>query len=109
LDIRMTCRHCELSDDLRDYVTKKMERVLRHFDAVHSVDVILSAEGAKWTAELIVGAVRGQRCVAEGVGDDAFAAIDVAVDKMDRQVMKLKGKLREHYGKGPEGPGRTGE
>jgi ribosome-associated translation inhibitor RaiA len=26
----------------------------------------------------------------------------VAVDKIDRQVRKLKGKLREHYGKGPE-------
>jgi ribosome-associated translation inhibitor RaiA len=28
--------------------------------------------------------------------------VDVAVDKIDRQVRKLKGKLREHYGKGPE-------
>jgi putative sigma-54 modulation protein len=100
LDIRLTCRHCELSDELRDYVTRKTERVLRHFDGVHSVDVVLSAQGARWKAEMIVGAVRGQRCVAEGIEPDVFAAVDVAMDKMDVQVRKLKGKLREHYGKG---------
>jgi len=108
VDIQLTCRHCELSDDLRDYVGRKMERVLRHFDGVHSVEVILSAQGAIWTAEMIVGTVRGQRCVAEGTGDDVFAAVDLAADKMDRQVQKLKGKLREHYGKGLEGPSGAG-
>jgi len=102
LDIRMTCRHCELPEELRDYVGKKMERVVRHFDGLHDVEVVLSEGSGKWTAELIVGTVRGQRCVAEGIGADVFAAVDVAVDKIDRQVRKLKGKLREHYGKGPE-------
>ena len=91
----MTCRHCELPEDLRDYVGKKMERVARHFDGLHDVEAVLSEDGGKWTAELIVGTVRGQRCVAEGAGADVFAAVDAAVDKINRQVLKLKGKLRE--------------
>jgi putative sigma-54 modulation protein len=91
-----------LSNEVRDYVEKKMDRVVRHFDGLHDAEVVLSADGGKWTAEVIVGAVRGQRYVAEGSETDVFVAVDIAMDKIDRQVRKLKGKLRERYGKGPE-------
>jgi putative sigma-54 modulation protein len=104
MDIHLTCRRCELSDELRDYVTKKVERVVRHFDGVHNVAFVLSIERGKCRAEMIVNAVRGQKCIAEGTHEGMFAAVDLAVDKMDRQIKKLKGKLRETHGKTPAEP-----
>ena len=103
LDIQLTCRHCEITEKMRDYVEMKMERVLRHFDGVHFVEMVLSEDGTNTKAELIVGAVRGRRFVAAASHADIFGAVDLVADKMDRQVKKLKSKLRRHHG-GPEAP-----
>jgi len=99
LNIQLTCRHGALSEKLRDYATKKTERLLRHFDGVHTVELILSSEGTREKAEMIVGVVRGRKCVAEATDDDVYAAVDTVVDRAIRQVSKLKGKLRERHGR----------
>ena len=95
MDIQLTCQHCELSDEIRDYASKKIERVLKHFDGVHSVEMILSADGPATKVELIVATVRSQRLVATASAADATAAVDLVADKMDHQVRKTKEKLRE--------------
>ena len=97
MDIQLTCRHCELSEKVRDYATKKMERVLKHFDGVHSVEMTLSAEGVATKVELILGTVRSTRLVATASEAEPLAAIDVVMDKMDRQIKKVKDKLRERH------------
>jgi len=105
LNVQLTCRHCEVSGEDRGYAAEKTERLLKHFDGVHSVELILTVEGGKPKVELIVGVVRGRRCVAESAADDLRAAVDLAVDKLVRQLQKLKGKLRERHAKPtPEPP-----
>ena len=108
MDIRLTCRHYDLSEEIREYASRKAERVVKHFDGVHSVEMILSMEGGRPKAEMIVGAVRGQKCVAAETGDDVFVVVDAVVDKIDRQIKRLKGRLREQKGRGPEIPGAAG-
>jgi len=104
LKFKLTCRHYAASAALRSYARKKAERLQKRFDGIHKLEMILSVEGGRPRAELVLGAVRGVTRVAEATHDDMFAAIDLAVDKTDRQVTKLKGKLREHHGKTPEPP-----
>ena len=101
---QLTGRHCELSDALKDYATRKAERLQRRFDGIHNIEMILSVEGGKPKAEIIVSAVRGQKCVAATTHEDLFGAIDLVVDKIDRQVKRLKGRLREHHGRVAEPP-----
>ena len=98
MDIQLTCRHFDLSDEIRDYANKKIEHVLKHFDGVHSVEMILNAEAGSVTVELIVGTVHSQRLVATANATDVKVAIDVVEGKMDRQVKKTKEKLRGHHG-----------
>jgi ribosomal subunit interface protein len=98
LDIQLTCRHCQLADDVRDYATKKVEKLSKHFDGgVHGAELILTAEAGETKAELIIGTVRSQRLVATANAPTPQAAVDLAVDKMDHQVTKTKGKLRDHH------------
>jgi len=108
LNIQLTCRHCDVSDDVRDYAEKKTERLLRHFNGVHNVEMILSEEGGKPTVELVVSVVRGQHCVAKESAEDFTAAVDVVVDKLVRQLQKVKGKLRERHGRSAAPPPPTG-
>jgi putative sigma-54 modulation protein len=104
----MTCRHCHLSDEIREYVERKTERLEKRFERLHGAEMILSVENGKTRAEMIVGLVRGQKCVAEAVDDDMHAAIDAVVDKVERQVRKLKGRLAGHKGQAAE-QGESGE
>ena len=48
---------------------------------------------------MICGAVRGKRLVAEDEHEDVFAAIDMVVDKMERQIRRMKDRLKEHHPK----------
>lgn len=108
MDVQLTCRHCKVSDELRDYAVKKTERLYKRFDGVHKVEIILTEEGGRAKAEIIVGVVRGRKCFAEETHDDMFAAVDIVVAKIDRQISKLKGKLRSR-GKVSEPPGTVEE
>jgi putative sigma-54 modulation protein len=44
VQIHLTGRHVELTDDVRDYIHSKMARLPRFYDRVHAVEVVLDHE-----------------------------------------------------------------
>ena len=95
MNLNITGRHVEVTPAIREYVTSKLDRVIRHFDNVTSVGVILSVEKLKQKAEVSLH-VRGKDIFVESEDADLYAAIDAMTDKLDRQVQKYKQKLTDH-------------
>ena len=95
MNLKITGHHLEVTDAIREYVSSKMDRVLRHFDNVTSVNVILSVEKLNQKAEVTVH-VRGKDLFVESENTDLYAAIDSMIDKLDRQVIKYKQKSQDH-------------
>ena len=95
MNLKISGHHLEVTDALHDYVTSKLERIIRHFDTVTSVSVILSVEKLNQKAEVTVH-VRGKDIYVESIDADMYAAIDSMIDKLDRQVIKYKQKHQEH-------------
>lgn len=95
MNLNITGHHVEVTAALRDYVTSKLDRVIRHFDHVTSVGVILSVDKLKQKAEVTVH-VRGKDIYVESIDEDLYAAIDAMTDKLDRQVLKHKEKSYDH-------------
>ncbi|WP_374401035.1 ribosome hibernation-promoting factor, HPF/YfiA family [Niveibacterium sp.] len=95
MNLNITGHHLEVTAALRDYVTSKLDRVIRHFDHVTSVNVILSVDKLKQKAEVTVH-VRGKDIFVESIEEDLYAAIDAMTDKLDRQVLKHKEKSYDH-------------
>ena len=95
MNINITGHHVEVTSAIRDYVNSKLERVIRHFDHVTSVHVILSVEKLKQKAEVTLH-VKGKDIHADSTGTDLYASIDSVVDKLDRQVVKHKEKVTDH-------------
>ncbi|MGB0721289.1 MAG: ribosome hibernation-promoting factor, HPF/YfiA family [Gammaproteobacteria bacterium] len=96
MQITVTGRHFDVTDPIRNYVNEKMERLERHFDHVHEVDVVLSVEKLDQKAEATVH-VNGNTLHAEAHHEDLYAALDALIDKLDRQVRKYKEKLTDHH------------
>jgi putative sigma-54 modulation protein len=87
--------HVEVTPALRDYVQGKLSRVERHFDQVIDANVQLTVEKLRQRAEITLR-LRGNNIHVESVDDDMYAAIDVLVDKLDRQVLRHKDRIKSH-------------
>lgn len=97
MQISLTGHHVDLTDSLRAYVDQKFERLERHFDHVTNVHVILSVEKLAQKAEANMHA-SGAEIYAEATHEDMYAALDALVDKLDRQLIKHKEKMKNHRG-----------
>lgn len=95
MNLNITGHHVEVTPALHDYVTGKVERVIRHFDHVTSVHVVLSVEKLRQKAEITLH-VKGKDIYADADDTDLYASIDAVADKLDRQVLKHKEKAGDH-------------
>ena len=104
MNLTISGHHLELTPAIRECVESKLERVLRHFDQVIDVSVILSVDNLtekekRQKAEINLH-LKGKDLHAESVAQDLYAAIDLLIDKLDRQVIKHKDKLQSHQHEG---------
>jgi len=94
--LNVTGHHVEVTPALRNYVEKKLERIVRHFDHVIDVHCVLTVEKLRQKAEATVH-VSGCDIHADATEPDMYAAIDALSDKLDRGVRKHKEKLTDHH------------
>ncbi len=96
MQINITGHHIEITAALRDYVTAKFQKVSRHFGNITNVHVILSVDKKfQQKAEAKVNLAKAE-IHATSESEDMYAAIDLLMDKLDRQVIKHKEKLQNH-------------
>ena len=89
--------HIDVSPALRNHITGKLAKIERHFDQVIDASVQLSVEKVRQRAEITLR-VRGNNIHVEAVEEDLYAAIDTLVDKLDRQVIRHKNRMKDHDG-----------
>jgi putative sigma-54 modulation protein len=94
MNLNVSGHHLEVTPALRDYGRDKLGRVTRHFDHVIDAHVVLSVDKLRQKAEVTLH-VRGKdiHCACED--QDLYAAIDLLIDKLDRQVLKYKDKRQD--------------
>ena len=89
MNLSISGHHLDVTPALREYVTTKLDRIVRHFDQVIDMRVLLSMDGQLRKAEITLH-VRGKDMHVECTHEDLYAAIDALMDKLDRQVIKYK-------------------
>lgn len=95
MNLTISGHHLTVTPAIREYVMNKLERVKRHFDHVIDVTVIFSVEKLRQQAEITLH-MRGKDVHVEAVHEDLYAAIDLLIDKLDRQVCKHKERVQDH-------------
>ena len=92
MQLTITGRHLEVTEPLKARAEEKTSKLPRYFDSIRSVDVVFSKENDGFTAEIIVKA--DQTYVATESGDDVYNCFDLVLHKIERQLLKAKGKQR---------------
>jgi len=100
MQLQVSGRNLDITAPIREYAERKLARIERHLTEDTRVDLELAIErnrsiSANQHAELTVW-TRGPVLRAHEYADDMYAAIDLAVDKLDRQVRRYR-ERRRHW------------
>ncbi len=98
MQMNITFRHLDPIDSLKNYAREKVERVNKYLDKATDAHVVLSVEKHLHSADIRIqsGAfvLRGRER-----SEDMYASIDLAMDKIERQLKRYKEKLKGHHGR----------
>lgn len=94
MQTNITFRNVEATEAIKAYARDKVERVHKYIDGASEAHVVLGVERHLHQADITVHAghffLRGRE-----VCDDLYASIDLAMDKIERQLKRYKEKLKE--------------
>ena len=91
-------KNLEVTAALREYIEKRVEKLSRYFETPVTVQVVLSVEKEERKVEMTCFV---ESVVLRGVENhaDMYAAIDLVVDKIIRQIHKHKTRLAKRFRK----------
>lgn len=95
MQITITARHFELTKAIRDHVESSCLKLKKYFDHIISIHAILSLENSRNICELTLHASRFT-LQSQSEEMDMYLAIDIALDKMEAQIKKLKDRVTDH-------------
>lgn len=100
MQIQLTGRHVDITDPIREFIDTKFARLANHCDDITSAHVILSVEKGRHRAEAKLH-IPGNDIFADSIEKDMYAALDLLLDKLDRQLIKHKEKAKNHHSSKP--------
>ncbi len=93
MQIEYTCRNVHLDDRLRAFVEQKLQKVMKFVEEPIEVKVILDIEKRRHIADLHISHRLGVTQAAEENDSSLLDAINLAVDKAEKQVRRSRKKL----------------
>jgi len=104
LNIKITGRTEAVTAAMKNKAAEKVAKFTRFYDRITFVDVILAVESDRKTVDVTAGVNRGTKIVGKAESDDMYTAIDLAVDKITRQLRRHKEKIKSHRPKRADTP-----
>lgn len=92
--IDFLCRNYEASDKLKDVITKKVDRLDKFFEDDTKVKIVLKEANSVQTIELTI-AVNNGVLRAEVAGKNMYDLIDLALPKLEKQIIKHHAKIKD--------------
>ena len=89
MQIHTTARHCELDGDVRQFAQERLEKFGKFARDITEAHLVVTAEGYRHAAEITLKLKR-KEFVSREESTEQRAAIDLAADRLETQLRKLK-------------------
>ncbi|OGP49072.1 MAG: ribosomal subunit interface protein [Deltaproteobacteria bacterium RBG_13_43_22] len=99
MQISVSFRNVDPSDHLKGYAENRMARFKKYMEEPIEVHLVLSIQKFRHTADVTVSA-NGFKIKAQEETGDLYSAIDMVLDKIEKQIKRHREKVKEHK---PEG------
>jgi putative sigma-54 modulation protein len=90
----VTFKNLDASEHLRAYVSDKLDRFDKFLDNPAEANVVLTVEKFRHIAEINIAGDR-LNIIGKEETNDMYSAIDMVLDKLEKQIKKNKQKIRE--------------
>lgn len=97
MQLSITGRHVNVTDNVKAHVNEKVERCLGVFPRIETIHVILDEEKLNKVAEVVIQAANHIRVSATEKSENLYNAIDRAIEHAERQMRKQRDKIKEHH------------
>lgn len=99
--IEITGRRLEITDAISSYIESKCQKLLKFYDGVQEIEVVLDTDRhdhrEEFTVDVIIHVVKHDPIISKTVENDVYLSIDQAIEKASRQLNDFKEKLRDHH------------
>ena len=89
-------KNIEMTDALKDYTTKRLSKLEKYIEDARIAQVALSVQGERHKVEVTIP-LNGVILRGEVASEDMYTAIDMVVEKLEKQIEKHKTKLFKIY------------
>jgi putative sigma-54 modulation protein len=94
LEIIIHARHLDATEAIKSYIRNKASKLTKFSTKINKIQFTLKIEGTNNIVEAICSAAKAT-LVAETADSDMYAAIDLVIDKLEKQIIKQKEKLKQ--------------
>lgn len=95
MQVAITFRNIESREALKEYLQEKLSKLKKYLDFPLEANAVLAVEKHRHSAEVTLVANR-LTINAQEETEDMFAAIDGVIEKLERQILKYKEKIKNH-------------
>ena len=93
----ITGKHIDITQALREHAEEKTAKLPKYYSSITQVEVIIDGnDGGNTSVEVIARGEHSKFFVVTETGEDAYACLDIAVHKLERQIKRKKTKERDN-------------
>ncbi len=90
-------KHLQITDAIQKYASSKAEKLLKFFNGTQQITFVCEQlPHHQFAVEVRVDVVKHKDFISHADAHDLYAAIDLAVDKSQRQITDFKEQLKTH-------------
>jgi ribosomal subunit interface protein len=99
MQVQVSGKHVDVGEALRTRVSDQLTGSIgKYFERGGDAEVVVSREGHSFRIDCEVVLASGHRLQSHGLGGDAHAAFDSALDKIETRIRRFKRRLKDHSG-----------
>ncbi len=99
MQISVSFRNVDPSDHLKGYAENRMARLKKYMEEPIEIYVVLSIQKIRHAADVTISA-NGMKIKAQEETGDLYSAIDMVLDKIEKQIKRHRNKVKEHKAEG---------
>jgi len=93
--IQVTAKHMDLTPAIQQYAEQKAGKLPRYYDGVQEIAVVIECpKHDQVEVEIRADVEKHADFIAKAIGQDVYECIDLAVDKVHRQLADFKERLK---------------
>lgn len=98
MQVIVATRHGEISDRMRANLESRFAKLGKYESRLSRVEVTLSDEKNRWEVEALASVDRAEPVHARAEAGDVRSAVDRVLDRLARQLKRIRSRHREHQG-----------